>query len=126
MSVAEPEIKEFLARYEAAANSHDFSNVAGLIHPDAFFRFTDGDHMGREAIRKAFEDTWAAWDVEDERYELTDVKIVSTDSQSAVITYTFNWSGVVKGKPFSTQGRGTNVIVRSGDGLQFIHEHLSS
>ncbi len=125
MDITETEIKELLARYEEAANSHDFSQVASMIHPNATFRFTDGDHHGIEAIQGAFESTWNTWDVEDERYQITDVKIVTTDAQSAAITYTYIWSGVANGKPFSVRGRGTNVIVRNGESLQFIHEHLS-
>jgi ketosteroid isomerase-like protein len=126
VNITDTQVDELLKRYEAAANSHDFARVAPLIHPNATFRFTDGDHEGIDAIRAAFESTWSAWDVKDERYVLTDIKIVTTDTRSASITYTYNWSGVADEKPFSVRGRGTSVIVRNGDGLQFIYEHLSN
>jgi ketosteroid isomerase-like protein len=126
VNITEEEIRDLLARYEAAESSHDFSRVAGMIHSNATFRFTDGDHEGIDAIQAAFEATWNTWDVKDERYYLTDVKVVTTDVQSAVITFTYNWSGEVEGESFSVRGRGTSVIVRNGDSFQFIYEHLSS
>jgi ketosteroid isomerase-like protein len=127
MTITEPEIREFFETYEAASNTREWAAVADLIHPDAFYRFTDGDFAGLNAIRGAFEKTWSnSSNVQDERYYLTDLKIISTDVNSAVVTYTFNWAGMIEGKqPFSVRGRGTNVIVRNGDKLLFIHEHLS-
>jgi ketosteroid isomerase-like protein len=126
VNITESDIRAFVARYEAASGTHDFSNVADLIHPNAMFRFRDGDFIGIDAIRAAFEKTWTSWDVKDERYYLTDVVIVHIDAGSASITYAFNWSGVVDGKSFSSSGRGTGVIVKNGANLQFIHEHLSN
>ncbi len=123
MNVTELEIGEFLKRYEDATNSHVFSNVADLIHSEAIYRFTDGDFVGIEAIQKAFERTWTS--IENETYSLSDLRVVSTDQNTASITYTFSWSGVVDGVQKSESGRGTNIIVRVGEKLQFIHEHLS-
>jgi ketosteroid isomerase-like protein len=126
MSISESEIRSLLADYEAASNRYVFDDVAGMIHPDATYRFTDGDFIGIEAIRGAFEQTWAnSANVVDERYWLTDVKVIHTDENSASITYDFNWTGVAPRGPFTTTGRGTAVIVRNGDKLQFIYEHLS-
>lgn len=122
--ITDAEIRDFLKKYEAAANSGDFANVRDMIHPDAIFRFTDGDFIGREAVQAAFEKTWGL-DIQDERYYMTNINIVSKDAKSATITFTFNWTGLVKGKPVHTVGRGTSVIVRNGDSLQFILEHLS-
>ncbi|MBP9782338.1 MAG: nuclear transport factor 2 family protein [Candidatus Pacebacteria bacterium] len=123
MNITESEIKEFLKKYEDVTNSHVFSNVIGLVHSEAIYRFTDGDFVGIEAIQKAFENTWGS--IKNETYSLSDLKIIVADSNSASITYTFNWSGIVDGVQKSGSGRGTNVIIRNGDKLQFIHEHLS-
>lgn len=123
MNITDLEIKEFLKRYEDATNTHVFSNVADMIHPEATYRFTDGDFLGIEAIQKAFENTWDS--IKNETYSLSDLKIVAEDSNSASITYTFNWSGIIEGVQKSGSGRGTNVIIRNGNKLQFIHEHLS-
>lgn len=125
MDITVEEITDFLARYEVASGTYVFSNVAELIHPDAIYRFRDGDFIGIDAIRGAFEKTWTAWNVKDERYYLSDVRVVHTDTRSASVTFTFNWSDVVDGKSFSSSGRGTAVIVRNDGRLQFIHEHLS-
>ena len=123
MNITEPEIKVFLKQYENATNTHVFSNVADLINPEATYRFTDGDFVGIKAIQKAFESTWGS--IKEEIYSLSDLKIVYTDENLAAITYTFNWAGVVDGVLKSGSGRGTNIIVRNGEKLQFIHEHLS-
>ena len=122
--ITDTEIREFLKEYEAAANSEDFGNVRDMIHPDAIFRVTDGDFIGREAIQGAFEKTWGL-DIQDERYYLTNINVVSKDVKSATVTFTFNWTGVVEGRPMHTIGRGTSVIMRNGERLQIILEHLS-
>lgn len=57
MNITESEIKDFLKKYEDATNTHIFSNVAGLIYPTATYRFTEGDFVGIEAIKNAFEKT---------------------------------------------------------------------
>lgn len=120
--ITDTEIRDFLERYEAAANSGDFANVRDMIHPEAIFRFTDGDFIGREAIQGAFEKTWGH-DIQDDLYYLTGVKVISKDVKSATVTFTFNWTGVVEGRPVHTVGRGTGVIVRNAGRLQFIFEH---
>ncbi len=122
--ITEAETFAYLKQYEAASNSRDFAQVAELIHPDATYRFTDGDFRGIEAIRGAFEKTWA-YDVQDERYWLTDVRLVYADETSALLTYDFHWSGIGPEGPFEADGRGTQLIVRNGDALQTLYEHLS-
>lgn len=122
--ITDTEIREFLKKYEVAANSGDFANVRDMIHPDALFRFTEGDFVGLDPIQAAFEKTWGH-NIRDDRYYLTNVHIVSKDMKSATITFTFNWTGVVEGRPVHTVGRGTSVIVRNEGRLQFILEHLS-
>jgi hypothetical protein len=41
--------------FEALAEKEDFSLIEGMIDEAAFFRFNDGDFIGRAAIRAAFE-----------------------------------------------------------------------
>jgi ketosteroid isomerase-like protein len=127
MEISEAEIRELFERYETASSTKVFSNVAAMIHPDATYWFTDGSFPGLDAIKGAFEKTWAsAAKVIDERYEISELHVVTADTHSASVRYRFDWSGKIDGKqPFSVHGRGTNVIVRNGDALQFIHEHLS-
>ena len=97
-----------------------------MIHERAYFRFNDGDFIGRDAVRAAFEKTWKSGPgIRRERFYLTDVTVLSTDRASATVTYTYNWEGVMEEKPFRIQGRGTRVIVREDGRLQIIHEHLS-
>ncbi len=127
MSISESEIRDFFERFEAASNGKVWADVADLIHPDAVYRFTEGDVVGFDAIRGAFERTWSkSSNVQDERYYLTDLDVINADVNSAAVTYGYHWSGTIDGKqPFNIHGRGTNVIVRNGDKLQFILEHLS-
>ena len=118
------DVIRFMHDFEEAAASRDFSLVADKIHDDAVFRFTDGDFIGIESVREAFEKTWG-FDTEEERYYLTDIEVLSTDSKSACATYVYNWEGKVNGLPFKTQGRGTRVIVLDDGQWKIIHEHLS-
>ena len=53
--IAEEQVLEFLERFEKAQGTQDFDRVAPMLHPDALFRFNDGDYRGTEAARGAFE-----------------------------------------------------------------------
>ena len=97
-----------------------------MVHESAFFRFNDGDFVGKRAIRAAFEKTWKGGaNAKKLRFHLSDIQVLSTDRASAAATYTYNWEGVIDGKPFVIQGRGTRVLVHEGGRWQIIHEHLS-
>lgn len=124
--ITEESVVQFLHRFEELADREDFDLIEDMVHPDAFFRFNDGDFVGRPAIRAAFEKTWRGdGSVRKQRFYLTDVVVLSTDSASATATYTYNWEGTADGKEFRVQGRGTRVVVHRNGRLQIAHEHLS-
>jgi ketosteroid isomerase-like protein len=123
MKITRANIKSYLKEYEAAANSRDFARVRPLIHPEAAYRFTDGDFLGIKAIQKAFEDTWDH--IRDEKYAISNIRFVHIDEKSASITYDFSSSGIVDGRKKSVMGRGTNILIKTDTGLQCILEHLS-
>lgn len=112
-----------MARFEEAANSGDFSNVAPLLAPDAVFWFTDGSFEGVDEVRRAFEATWAV--IRDETYRIEGVRWLALSGSVAVCAYRFSSHGTVNGEPFSASGRGTTVLVRGQDGWRIAHEHLS-
>ena len=117
---------EFLNRFEEAAEKEDFDLIQDMVHDDAFFRFNDGDFVGKQAVRGAFEKTWkSGGGAKKERFYLTEVKVLSVDASSATATYTYNWEGSIDGRSFKIQGRGTRVLVVEGGRMQIIHEHLS-
>jgi ketosteroid isomerase-like protein len=124
LPITETRVIEFLKRFEEASATELFVNVAGMIHPNALFRFNDGDYRGLEAIQRAFESTWTQ-DVKDERYYLSDIEVVSVDTNSAVATFHFNWSGVGPNGPFQIAGRGTSLLVLQDGRLKVMLEHLS-
>jgi hypothetical protein len=120
-------VVEFLHRFEEIAQKKNFDLVADMVHERAVFRFNDGDFVGRAAVRTAFEKTWASSSgkPEQEKFYLSDIVVVATDTNTAAATYNWNWEGVSQGKAFRIQGRGTRVLVREGERWQIIHEHLS-
>lgn len=126
-TVEHDEVVAFLNRFELLAREKNFDLVADLIHERAVFRFNDGDFVGRAAIRAAFEKTWASSSGthEEEKFYLSDIVVVATDTNTAAATYHWNWEGVSQGKSFRVQGRGTRVLVREGGRWLIIHEHLS-
>ena len=124
--IDESEVLAFLKNYEIASAGRDFSRVAEMIHPDATYRFTDGDFVGREEIRAAFEKTWAlSVTDQNDRFWLTDVKMIHANATSALVSYNFHWTGNGPSGSFQVEGRGTQLLVRSGEGLQSMYEHLS-
>lgn len=124
MNITDQEITDFLKAYEIATNTHDFANVAPLIHEEATYRFTEGDFIGIDEIAAAFRDTWNT--IQDEAYVIANVTIMTADVRSASVSYTFAWSGTIDGVHREGVGRGTNILVRNGDALQSIYEHLSA
>jgi ketosteroid isomerase-like protein len=119
-------VRRFLHRFEELAEKEDFDLVQDMVHDDAFFRFNDGDFVGKTAVRAAFEKTWQGSDgVQKERFYLSDIVVLHVDAASAAATYTYNWEGRMNGQAFRIQGRGTRVMVVCDGRLQIIHEHLS-
>lgn len=114
----------FVQEFEKASASKDFRQVRHMIHPDALFRFNDGDFQGIEAIKTAFENTWAH-DIQDEQYQLSNIDAVHLDRLSATVTFNYRWSGITAKGPMEIFGRGTQVIIATEDGLQVRLEHLS-
>lgn len=51
-------VVQFLNRFEELAEKENFDLIQNMVHDDAFFRFNDGDFVGKQAVRGAFEKTW--------------------------------------------------------------------
>jgi ketosteroid isomerase-like protein len=117
------ELGTFLKTYEQAANSCDFANVAPLISNNAIFWFTNGTFAGKEAIRRAFEDTWAK--IKDEVYTISNIQWIAHSDTVAVCVYDFTFDGIAENKRQIYKGRGTNVLQKSDGKWQIVHEHLS-
>jgi ketosteroid isomerase-like protein len=119
-------VVQFLNKFEEIAEKENFDLIKHMIHDKAFFRFNDGDFVGKEAVRAVFEKTWkGSANVKKERFYLTDIEVLTVDASSATATYTYNWEGTMDGRAFRIQGRGTRVLVVENGRLQIIHEHLS-
>ncbi len=112
-----------LQEYERRTNTHCFAEVAPLIADDAVYWFSDGFYRGRDAIRQAFERTWAF--IRDEHYAIDNVHWLDVEEHTATCIYTFRWRGVTPNGPAKGSGRGTSMFRRRNDQWQVIHEHLS-
>ena len=116
----------FLEHFEALAEREDFALIHDLIDEQAYFRFNDGDFVGRAAIQAAFEKTWRGDpSVRKARFYLTDIVVLTTDVRTATATYTWTWEGAQGDQSFAIRGRGTRVLVADGDSFRIVHEHLS-
>ena len=126
ITLTKDSVAQFLNRFEEVAGKEDFELLQNMVHDNAFFRFNDGDFVGKQAVRGAFEKTWKGnAGVTKDRFHLTDIQVLTVDGKSATATYTYNWEGSMDGKSFRIQGRGTRVLVVEDGRLQIIHEHLS-
>lgn len=120
------DVVQFLHHFEEVAMKEDFDLLEDMIDERACFRFNDGDFIGRQAIRAAFEKTWRADPtVRKARFYLTDIAVLTTDHASATATYTYNWEGSQAGETFRIQGRGTRVLAYEAGRFRIVHEHLS-
>ena len=117
-------VLDFLVRFNEASETKDFARVEPLIHPDAVFRFNDGDFEGIDAVRGAFESTWSN-DVDDSTYQIVNVKVLSADHRSGAATYDYRWEATVDGNKVVATGRGTAVLEELNGVIVIKHEHLS-
>lgn len=125
-TVTADSVVRFLNQFEEVAMKEDFSLLEGMIDEHACFRFNDGDFVGRDAVRLAFEKAWRGDpSVRKARFYLSDIVVLTTDKASATATYTYNWEGNQGGRPFKIQGRGTRVLVHEAGKFRIVHEHLS-
>lgn len=116
----------FLVEFERLAEKEDFSIIRDHIDDAAYFRFSDGDFVGRAAIQAVFEKTWCGDpSVKKARFYLTDIVVLTVDARTASATYTWNWEGSHGDKQFSIRGRGTRVLGFDGGRFRIVHEHLS-
>lgn len=113
----------FMQAYEKANNSHVWANVEPMIATDATYWFTDGSYEGIDEIREAVEGTFVK--IQDEVYEIKDIRWPIADEAIAVCTYRFFWKGTVDGEQSSGSGRGTNILEKRNGSWQIVHEHLS-
>lgn len=119
-------VTRFLVEFERLAEQEDFSLISHHIDERAYFRFNDGDFIGREAIGAAFQKTWRGDpSVKKARFYLTDIVVLTVDERTASATYTWNWEGSHGDKQFSIRGRGTRVLAFSAGKYRIVHEHLS-
>lgn len=126
MSLSAHGVVEFLHHFERLAAQEDFELLRALIADDAFFRFSDGDFIGHDAIQAAFEKSWRGDPtVHKAAFYLSDITVLSVDQQSASATYTWHWEGTQGDQRFTIRGRGTRVLRLGPQGLQIAHEHLS-
>ena len=125
-SITADSVVKFLNHFEDVAMKEDFSLIANMIDERAYFRFNDGDFVGRQAIQAVFEKTWRGDPaVKKARFYLSDVVVLTTDRASATATYTYNWEGSQGSQQFKVQGRGTRVLSYEDGKFRIVHEHLS-
>ena len=125
-NVAPDSVVSFLHHFEKLAMKEDFNLLRDMIDEQAYFRFNDGDFVGRKAIQGVFEKTWQGDpSVKKARFYLSDIVVLTTDTASATATYTYNWEGTQGTREFKIQGRGTRVLSYQSGRFRIVHEHLS-
>ena len=115
--------EEFVRAYEQALASQRWALVEPLVHEHACVTFSDGAvHLGKAAVRKAYEANFAA--IESEVFRISNVHWVRRGDDVAVYLFDFAWSGRIGGRDAKGAGRGTSVLVRHGSAWQLLAEHL--
>lgn len=113
----------FLTEYERRTNAHDIDTWAELIAEDATYWFTNGTHVGKQAIVDAVAYNFRV--IQDEIYSIANIEWVHQGDDIAVVRYRFSWHGMQDGQPASGNGRGTNVMTCRDGRWMMTHEHLS-
>jgi ketosteroid isomerase-like protein len=114
---------DFPRQYEQVLGTHQWSQVAPLIHERACVTFSTGQvHKGKPAVQQAFEANFAS--IQDEHYEMLNVHWIVQNADMAVYLFDFRWTGQVGDREAHGGGRGKSVIVREGESWQLLAEHL--
>jgi ketosteroid isomerase-like protein len=114
--------QDFITAYETALATQYWENVAPLVHENCVATFSEGTYKGKAEVEAAYRKTFAL--IKDETYKISEIHWVQTTESHAIMTYIFNWSGVISGEPASGSGRGTSVLVHEQGKWQLICEHL--
>ena len=126
MTIAPESVVSFLNEFESLAAKEDFDLIQDSIDELAYFRFNDGDFIGRAAIRAVFEKTWRGDPgIRKARFYLSDIVVLTTDENTATATYPYNWEGSQGDQSFVVKGRGTRVLRFEAGRFRIVHEHLS-
>jgi ketosteroid isomerase-like protein len=124
--INEASVVRFLHHFEELAMQEDFGLIQDLIDERAYFRFNDGDFVGRAAIKAAFEKTWRGDpSIKKARFYLSDIVVLTVDKSTATATYSYHWEGSQGAQSFKIQGRGTRVLGWVDGNFRIVHEHLS-
>ena len=113
-----------LEAYIQATNTHDFREVAKLLHPDAIYWFSDKTCDSLEDIEQYFTHSWDV--IKEEVYAASDIRWVAKGEDHATCIYTYHYQGYLEEAFVSGSGRATNVFVLVGGEWKLIHEHLST
>ncbi len=115
---------DFMREYERATRRHGLEATLSMIDDEAVYLFSDGSaHVGKQAIEIAIGRNFEI--IRDEVYSIDNLRWLVNSEETAVCVYDFSWTGLVNGKPASGSGRGTTVLIRSGESWKVAHEHLS-
>jgi ketosteroid isomerase-like protein len=117
------DLQKFVLSLSIATNSHDFTQVAPLIHPDARYFFSNGNVMnGIGEIQDGFESTWQR--IQSELYRVDEIKWRMVLPHAALYVYRFDWSGIVNGSFDSGEGRGIQLLQKTDDRWQVLRQRL--
>ena len=118
------EVLDFLSKYEAANNSHDFKNLENLIHKNAVYFFSDCELYWFNEIKDEINATFN--NIKEETYRINNIQIIHLDNSSSTVIYDFIWNGLVDWVKTEWRGRWTNTIIKEDGELYMKHEHLST
>lgn len=114
--------EDFIRAYEIALESQDWDRVAPLIHEDCVATFTEDTFVGKNAVEGAFRKTFEL--IQDETYKITDIHWIAKTENYVVLSYIYNWAGIIHGQQSSGSGRGTSVLTHENGDWQILTEHL--
>ena len=114
----------FLSDYFSASSSGALQRTLDMIDDDALYWFSNETaHVGKEAVAAAIKHNLDS--IEDEKFQVSEVKWLVETAEVAVAMFRFEWSGKIGGQPTAGSGRGTSVLKRCGESWLVVHEHLS-
>jgi ketosteroid isomerase-like protein len=114
-----------MADFTAALIARDIRLALSFLTDDVVLFYSNGTAiLGKDAFSSVMQANWKL--VEDYTYTTQQSVWITQSDASAVVIYSFAWTGKVRGESVGGTRRGTRVFRKQPSGWLIAHEHLST
>jgi len=124
LSTPEQAVKAVLERRIDGIKRKSAEAIRGLVDEEHYTKFDDWPPFERQGLEALKREAEAFQVLAEYDYQSSDWRIdLFEDSASA--SFTINYGGTIRGRPFNIRSRVTAFLVKAGGNWKLVHEHWS-